>query len=167
MKFAQLAILLICAVGSWLLGRALGKLRGARPENVIWYEGDLLGCAMLSVALGIGFIFAQIFDASEFDKNLPWTLAVLMFLGGTFLSLLVFRYSVVVTADAILEKHVFHSGSRRVEWKSVRSWRAGRRAGSIILQLEPDGRFELASTFKEGFDALLDAVDMRNIPEAQ
>ncbi|HEY2034222.1 MAG TPA: hypothetical protein VGH02_11105 [Rhizomicrobium sp.] len=166
MAFVRLAIGVVVLVALWLLGRGLASLRAKRPENVIRYEGDLLGPGVLSAVFGIAFVGMRLFNLPGWTGNGPWFLAGAMLVGATFLALLVFRYSIVLTPEAILEKRIFRSGRRRIEWKSVRSWKAGRKAGEIVLKVDGAKSFCLAPIFKEGFDAFLFAIDARNIPHA-
>jgi hypothetical protein len=82
------------------------------------------------------------------------------------MALIVFRYRVIFTSEGLIETRVFRSGSRRIAWSSVESWKSGRQPGAVILQLVPRGRFEITPAFKVGVDALYEAIDARNIPPA-
>jgi hypothetical protein len=168
MAFVRLALGLGALWGLWMSGRWVGGfLRGERPGNVIRYEDDFMSFAFLSLLFAIGFTVAWLLHVKGWeDGRGSLALAAFMMANAVFFMLLLFRFSIVIEPDEIAIKYILRPGWRRIPWISIRSWKAGRKAGSIVFDLEPKGRLELRSVFKDGFDALLDAVDARNIPES-
>jgi hypothetical protein len=162
----RLALFLAGSALVWMAGIGLAKLRGPRPENVIWYDGGQLGIGAFGVPFGLAAIAARLMHVPGWDNDIAWWLAAICFATTILMALVVFRYRVVVLPDAIIETRVLRPGSRRVEWRDVVSWQAGRRPGSVILKLRTVGRFEFATVFKAGSETLLAAIDARNIPEA-
>ncbi|HUO93902.1 MAG TPA: hypothetical protein VMU22_13315 [Rhizomicrobium sp.] len=148
-----------------MFGRWLGSLRGKRPENVIRYENDFMSVAVLSLTMAAGFAVVWLLRVKGWEDGGSLALAAFMVGIALFFALLTFRFSIVIGPEDIALKHVLRPGWTRVKWASIRSWRVGRR-GSVVFALEPKGRLELRWVFKDGFEALLEAVDARGIPEA-
>jgi hypothetical protein len=164
MALVRLALAVAIFAGLWMFGRLLSKWRGPRPEKVVRYEPDLMGAAAIALTFAVAFSFARVLHLKGWEGNGPIGLAAFMAAGAT---LLTFRFAIVVGTSDVAVKYVLRPGWRRVDWSAIRSWRAGRKAGTIVFQRDPSGSPEPGSAFKEGFDVLLDAVDARGIPEAK
>lgn len=153
----------IAAVASFVAcGNLLAGLRGRRPDQVVWYSGSVLGIGILGVPFGLAAIGASLLHVKGWEGAVSWWFGVAGFLLSALTALIVFRYRVVILPDALVETRVFRIGVRRIPWNSIKSWRPGRRAGSVILETSPD--FSFAPIFKDGSDALFDAIDEHQIP---
>jgi|688.fasta_scaffold190912_3 hypothetical protein len=164
-RTARVAALIIGMTIVWYLGIAISKFRGEKPNNVIWYEGSVLGVGLLGVPFGIAAIAARLSNVPGWNSDIAWLVAALCFADTLLMALIVFRYKIIVLDDMLIETRVLRLGNRRVDWKKVRGWRAGAKAGSVILELDPQGKFEFAPIFKEGSEALFDALDAHGISE--
>jgi len=165
-RAGRLAIAAIVGSVVWWSGIALAKLRGVRPENVVWFEEGTLGIGIFGIPFGVAAVVARLTRVHGWDSDVVWVLSAICFAMTAVMALIVFRYRLIFTSEGLMETRVFRSGSRRIEWTSVKSWRSGRKPGSVILQLRPRGKFEITSAFKTGIDALYEEIDARNIPSA-
>jgi hypothetical protein len=166
MRAASVAALLASIAAVWALGVALAKLRGRRPDNVVWYENDLFGIALLFVPFGIAAMAARLRHVPGWDTDVVWWLVGFCFAAFVMMTLIVFRYRLEILPVGIVEPRVFGIGNRCIAWGDILNWKLGRKQSSVILTLNPRGKFEFAPAFKDGSDLFYEAVEAHQIPEA-
>ena len=132
----RLALLAGLALGVylvWMAGRAVASLRGPRPDNVIWYPGDQMAVGLAFIPFGLAAIWARHAGVEGWEDAPALWLAGVCFALAAMMALIVFRYRLTLTDEALIERRIILPGVRRVPGQSPLAVEGGTEISSSVV----------------------------------